>query len=72
MKEWTVVDQLANIKVVTLVLNGRYDETSDVCMEPFFKLIPKVKWVQFAESSHVPQWEERERYMEVINDFLKI
>jgi len=32
--------------------------------------VPRVRWVQFAESSHMPFWEERERFMEVVAGFL--
>ncbi|KAJ7457146.1 proline-specific peptidase [Mycena galericulata] len=30
----------------------------------------RVKWVQFAESSHMPFFEERERFFQVVGDFL--
>jgi pimeloyl-ACP methyl ester carboxylesterase len=58
------------ISVPTLLTNGRYDEAQDSVVVPFFREIPHVKWVTFAESSHMPHWEERERYMEVVGRFL--
>lgn len=58
------------IKVPTLLINSRYDEAQDSCVAPFFNEIPKVKWVQFAESSHTPHVEEKDRYMKVVSDFL--
>ncbi|TFK40276.1 proline-specific peptidase [Crucibulum laeve] len=70
LKLWSVLDIIHNIKASTLLINGAYDEAQDVCMEPFFKSIPKVKWVQFANSSHTPYIEERERYMKIVGDFL--
>ncbi|KAJ6521622.1 hypothetical protein DFH09DRAFT_938902, partial [Mycena vulgaris] len=36
---------------------------------PFFRESPHVKRVTFTESSHMPHWEERERYMEVVGTF---
>ena len=52
-------------------MNGRYDEAQDSVVEPFFKEIPsKVKWFTFAESSHMPQYEERALYMQRVGDFL--
>ncbi|KAJ7770592.1 proline-specific peptidase [Mycena metata] len=70
MKDWTVVDDLHKITASTLLINGRYDDAQDVAVAPFFARIPKVKWAHFAESSHMPFFEERERYMKVLGDFL--
>jgi pimeloyl-ACP methyl ester carboxylesterase len=71
LKDWTVVPDLPKIKVSTLLLNGRYDEAQDSVVVPFFKYIPMVKWVTFAESAHMPHLEETERYLEVVGGFLK-
>ncbi|KAF9000592.1 proline-specific peptidase [Cyathus striatus] len=70
LKQWTIVDIVHSIQVVTLVINGAFDEAQDVCVSPFFEKIPKVKWVTFANSSHTPFFEERERYMKVVGGFL--
>ncbi len=58
------------INVPTLLLNGRYDEAQNSVNVPFFRALSKVKWVPFSESSHMPQHEERERFMQVVGDFL--
>jgi pimeloyl-ACP methyl ester carboxylesterase len=71
LRDWSIVDELHTISVPTLLINGRYDEATDTVVQPFFDRVPKVKWVSFAESSHLPQWEERERYMEVVAGYLK-
>ena len=70
LKDWTVIDELKHINARTLLLNGRYDEAQDLAMQPFFDIIPRVKWFQFAESSHMPQYEERELFLKVVGDFL--
>lgn len=71
LKEWSVIPELHKITVPTLLLNGRYDEAQDSVVEPFFKEIQsKVKWYTFSESSHMPQYEERELYMKHVGDFL--
>lgn len=71
LKDWSIVKEASNIKVPTLLLNGVHDEAADSTVIPFFKAIPKVKWYTFSESSHTPHWEEREKYMRVVSDFLK-
>ncbi|KAI6001063.1 proline-specific peptidase [Pisolithus orientalis] len=70
LKTWSIIDELHKINATTLLINGRYDEAQDSAVEPFFQHIPKVKWVQFAESSHCPNLEEPERFMEVVGKFL--
>jgi len=64
------VDEVHNINVSTLLINGKYDEAQDEVMEPFFKSINKVKWVRFSESSHLPQLEETEEFLKVVSGFL--
>ncbi len=54
----------------TLLVNGRYDEAQDICVAPFFEKIPKVKWIHMAESSHMPYYEEAERYFRLVGQFL--
>ncbi|KAL4062477.1 Alpha/Beta hydrolase protein [Scleroderma yunnanense] len=70
LKTWNIIDRLHTINVTTLLINGRYDEAQDSTVAPYFQYIPKVKWVQFAESAHCPQLEEIERFMEVVGGFL--
>ena len=37
---------------------------------PWFQRIRKVKWVRLEKSSHMGHFEERERYMQFVGDFL--
>lgn len=67
----SVIDKLPNIAVPTLLLNGEFDMALDLCVQPLFDCIPKVKWVKFAQSSNTPFFEERERYMTLLYDFIK-
>ncbi|KAF8900835.1 proline-specific peptidase [Gymnopilus junonius] len=60
LKDWSVIEEeLHKITVPTLLLNGRHDEAQDSAMIEFFTRLHNVKWVQFAESSHMAQYEER-------------
>ncbi|KAI4597987.1 hypothetical protein KJ359_003795 [Pestalotiopsis sp. 9143b] len=70
LKDWDGSKEAENINVDTLLLNGRYDEVPELCVEPWFRAIPKIKWVVFENSSHMSHWEERERYMELVGTFL--
>lgn len=44
----------------------------DTVVQPFFDKIPKIKWMTFEKSSHTPMWEEREKFMEVVEHFLNL
>ncbi|KAL1949577.1 hypothetical protein VTO73DRAFT_8458 [Trametes versicolor] len=70
LKNWSIIDDIGLINVPTLLLNGRYDEAQDSVVVPYFRGIEKVKWFTFAESSHTPQYEEREKYVRLVGDFL--
>ncbi|KAI6082667.1 Alpha/Beta hydrolase protein [Hypoxylon rubiginosum] len=70
LKDWDGSEEAKNIEVDALLVNGRDDEVSDLTVEPWFRSIPRVKWVTFERSSHMPHWEERERFMELVGTFL--
>ena len=70
MKDWTVIDRLDRVVAPTLLVNGRYDEATPACVQPFADRIPDVRWEVFEESSHLPQVEEEERYLQVVGAFL--
>jgi L-proline amide hydrolase len=70
LREWTIVDRLHSINVPTLLLSGRYDEATPATVEPYFEHISDVRWEVFEASSHMPFFEERERYMRVLTAFL--
>ncbi|KAJ7605962.1 proline iminopeptidase [Mycena polygramma] len=70
LKEWSMIADAHKIIVPTLLMNGRYDQAQDSVVAPFFWNVPHIKWVTFAESSHMLHFEERKRYMEVVGKFL--
>ncbi|KAK0442695.1 proline iminopeptidase [Desarmillaria tabescens] len=70
LRIWTIVDRLDRVRVPTFVINGRADIAQDFVVEPLFREIRQAKWVTMEKSSHTPMWEERERYMDLVNEFL--
>jgi len=71
LANWTIIEDAHKINVPTLITNGQYDEAQDEVIAPFFKEIPRVKWIRFEKSSHMPHFEERERYMKEMKAFLR-
>jgi pimeloyl-ACP methyl ester carboxylesterase len=72
LKDWTIQNQLPSIDVPTLLINGRYDLAQDFAVQDYFLRVPKIKWITFDKSSHVPHWEERERVMEILRQFFSL
>ena len=70
IKDWQVKDRLGEIDVPTLLTSGRYDEATPALQETLREGIPACEWTLFEESSHMPFVEERQRYMQVVGDWL--
>ena len=70
LRDWEGFSTAHQIKSEVLLINGRYDEVQDPAVAPWFWKIPKVKWLHLEKSSHVGHFEERERYMQFVGDFL--
>ncbi|MEU5130519.1 proline iminopeptidase-family hydrolase [Streptomyces mobaraensis] len=70
LKDWSVEDRIPYIDVPTLLISGRHDEATPATVQPFYDLIPDVRWEILEESSHVPHLEEPERFTSVLTAFL--
>ncbi|KAI1345945.1 Alpha/Beta hydrolase protein [Xylaria sp. FL0043] len=70
LKTWEGWKDAGKIQAETLLLNGRYDEVMDFVVEPWFRMIKKVKWVTLEKASHTLIWEEQQRFMQLCGDFL--
>jgi len=67
---WNISDKLDKVRVPSFVINGRKDLAQDFVTADYFWKIKKSKWVTFENSSHVPMWEERERYNQLVGEWL--
>jgi proline-specific peptidase len=70
LRDWDVTDRLPEIRVPTLVTGGRYDEARPAHLAVLAEGIPDAELVIFENSSHMAFIEEREPYIQVVNDFL--
>ena len=62
---------LAKFNFPTLVLNGRYDmNVAPLTAWRIYKAIPNARIVFFEQSGHLPSYEEPEKYLQVLNNFL--
>ncbi len=70
LKHWTIESRLHQISVPTLLISGRHDEATPLCVKPYADLIPDVRWIVFENSSHMPHVEEKEACLAAVADFL--
>jgi proline iminopeptidase len=62
---------LAKFNFPTLVINGRYDmNVAPLTAWRIYKAIPNARIVFFEQSGHLPSYEEPEKYLQVLTDFL--
>jgi proline-specific peptidase len=71
LSDWNRVDRLHEIRVPTLITVGRFDELTPACSEQIQERIPDSRLVVFEEGSHMTFWEETERYLDVVDEFLR-
>lgn len=69
IKGWEGWKEAHKIGVETLLVNGKTDEVTNLSMYPWFKTIPKVRWVTLG-GAHMSHWEDRSRFIQEVGDFL--
>ncbi len=70
IKGWSVADRLSEITVPTLLMSGAHDEAGPAVQETLLTGISNCTWVLFDDSSHMPHVEERNRYVQVLSNWL--
>jgi proline-specific peptidase len=70
IKDWDRTARLSEISVPTLIISGRYDESTPVINEILHKGIANSEWVLLENSSHLAHVEEPELYMQTVRKFL--
>jgi len=67
---WDITDKLGKIGTPTLFTCGRFDEVTPKVQEVMLSAIKNSRLEIFEESSHLAFWEEREKYMATVREFL--
>lgn len=70
IRYWDVTNQLHRIRVPTVVTGGRYDEVSPKVARSIHRGIRRSKLIIFSKSSHLPLWEERDKFISAVHNFL--
>ncbi|KAK4504878.1 hypothetical protein PRZ48_002841 [Zasmidium cellare] len=70
IRSWTSIPFLHQIQVPTLMTRGSVEYIPDSAMQPFFDLIPKIKWITFENAAHFSHIEQREKFLTEVRHFL--
>jgi len=70
LKTWDIRSKLGTITRPSLVMSGKYDESTPLVSGEIARGIPGAKWVVFENSAHVPHIEETELYLKTMANFL--
>jgi proline-specific peptidase len=70
LRDWDVTGRLGEIDLPALITSGRHDECTPALVDALHRGIRGSEWVLFEESSHMPHFEEPERFLEVVGAFL--
>jgi proline iminopeptidase len=64
--------ELPKFKFPTMVITGRFDmNVTPVTAWNIYKAIPGAKFVVFEKSGHLPSYEEPDKYVQVVEEFLR-
>jgi proline iminopeptidase len=69
-KGWDITKRLPEIKVPTLVTVGKYDEVTPKVAETIHRGIPGSELKVFENSAHLTMWDEEEKYLQAVKEFL--
>lgn len=69
-RDWSAAEAAKEISVPTLVINGTNEGASDASIKPFLDSIKDVEYVKFSQSTHMPMYEERDKYLKVVGEWL--
>jgi len=70
-KGWDITARLPEINVPTLVTVGRHDEVTPKVAETIHRGIRGSVLKVFENSAHLTMWDEEERYLQVVKDFIQ-
>jgi proline iminopeptidase len=70
-KTLDLTPELSKFKFPTMVITGRFDmNVTPVTAWNIYKAIPGAKFVVFEKSGHLPSYEEPDKYVQVVEEFL--
>ena len=70
LKDWNRIPDMHRITQPCLITVGMHDELTPACAMRMRQALPDAELAIFKNSSHLAHWEEKEKYLQVLLDFL--
>lgn len=70
LRDWSIVDRLAEINVATLVVTGEYDEATPAINQTVAQGIPHAESVVFPDASHMAHVGHPAATIDLLDDFM--
>ena len=70
LKDWNRIPDMHRITQPCLITVGTHDELPPSCAMRMHRALPDAKVAVFQNSAHLAHWEEKEKYLQVLLDFL--
>jgi len=70
LKDWNRIPDMHRITQPCLITVGTHDELPPSCAMRMHRALPDAQVAVFQNSSHLAHWEEKEKYLQVLLDFL--
>jgi pimeloyl-ACP methyl ester carboxylesterase len=68
---WSVANELHKNKVPTLIINGVNEGADEESQKTMAAGVKDSKSTKFKDSRHMLHWEERDRFMKTVGEWLK-
>jgi L-proline amide hydrolase len=71
LRGWDITPRLDHVRVPALVISGEYDEATPAVVRPLVEALPGARWELFEGTSHSTHVEQPERFLELVESFLR-
>jgi proline iminopeptidase len=70
MAGWDVTKEISRLRMPVLVTVGQFDHVAPACAREIHRCIPRSRLVVIGGAGHQPFFEQRDRYISLLRDFL--
>ncbi|KAF8993232.1 Alpha/Beta hydrolase protein [Cyathus striatus] len=70
LKNWSIINEIHKIRAPILLISSPDDEVQEEAIIPYFVNAKRIKWIEIPGTTHMPMFEDPERYFSAILAFL--
>jgi len=72
LKDYCILEKLHHVNIPTLFTCGEFDEAAPESVKYYASIVDKSKIAVFKDASHEHHLEKKEKYLQIVNDFLNM